>query len=428
VGVAILYVVARFAMALSTSPNTFPDTSSYTLRGSKTVRPYGLSALFDVLGQPGRIVIFQTFLGALAALTLANQLRRANSSMVPALILLLLTLTKPISQWDRIVLSEALTYAVIMLLASAAIYSTRKQHSITTVALTLAAVIATALIRETAYIVFGLTVVVLIFIAAARKRQAKFAAIAVGSVLIGVAGLFVSLRPGNVIYGPDGQSLSNFRSMNVIGQKILPDPYLRTRMEAVGLPKTEVADRVPRYAMDESYRLYAIPGMLEFANNFPVARYGLTQLSRPLPYGQWLIKFIDADVVTHTAGFEEPARSQRIVPVFVEKLVWGWTGALHFTVVVAIAIRALLFGSRKVRKDDFTTWFALVAGVGLAGAFAAVTFDAMEPDRHALPFLVVSRVACVLWISCWLRAFPVENLLAGRRDRNGSQDGGVANR
>ncbi len=419
VAVGTGYLLIRFLFAFSTKPASFGDTGSYTLAGTRTVRPYGISAIFDVAAKPAAIVFVQTLIGTVCVLWLMRELARRSG--VVAVVAGLLTLLTPFLMWDRLLLSESLSFGCIAAMAAATLRWVRLDRRVSATAILVVSCCVSALIREPVFLIFGIPLLLCVVVdclrsafasrgavstGVAARRSAGIAA-ALGLVFLTVLFSQLALRPSRVIYDPGrGVSLENFRTMNIIGQRILPDSYLRSHLEPRGLPKTAPEDQVNRFAMDSEWRLYAIPGMTEYANNFSTARYLLAELSRPTDFYRYATTSVDAFVFEQTLGYRGDPTPPKMLPSNVERLVVSWSGTVHLALV---AICLLVVWARRDRSLALGS--ALVALLSTVGAVLAATLDAMERQRHALPFLVAARYAVVM---CF--AAVVISILKGRRN------------
>jgi 4-amino-4-deoxy-L-arabinose transferase-like glycosyltransferase len=392
--IAVAYLTTRLLLALSVDPKLFPDTYSYVLAGTKTVRPYGISALFDVLSAPAKIVVVQTLLGALATIWLAAELR--NVSKLAAGLVLFLSLTKPFTLWDRTVLSETLSFGCIALLGACLLrWHHRGKRPLDALVVVLCTVV-TALVREPVFLIFGVSTLLLVAIESLRASRSKrtIGLVATSLVIIPVLAT-VALTPSTIRYDTQRKvSFDNFRTMNVIGQRILPDPYLRAKLEALGMPKTEPADHVNRFAMDADWRLYAIPGMLEFADDFPTAGYLVAEGSRPTKFFRYAKSSLDTYVIEQTKGYEDGSYSDKIIPLWIENALWNWSGSLHLVFLTIAVLWAWSVSNRGIAIAA-----AAVGVLSSVGAVFAGTLDAMERQRHALPFVLVARVAIVVCVA-----------------------------
>ena len=202
----------------------------------------------------------------------------------------------------------------------------RRGHSLRDSWIVVFVAVMAALIREPVFFVFGVPALVLvsgreILIAiwhARRWRSPSSVVVTVAATFLIPVFSFVALRPPGDVYDERlGVSFSNFRTMNVIGQRVLPDPYLRTKLEAAGMPRTGAEDHTNLFAMDRDWRLYAIPGMREFTNDFPLGTYLLAELGRPTKLLRFESSWVDAFVFTQIKVYEDGSPSDGTVRTIV---------------------------------------------------------------------------------------------------------------
>ncbi len=401
-------------MRTSAATVVFPDSGTYTWSGfATTIRPYGLSLLFDALGRQQALIVFvQTTLTAVSWLWLADESRRwmkgrAGQTVIAGGVLFL-SMTDAVVMWDRVVLSESLALATMISAVAWSLRTCRDGATARNVALGAAILVTAALIRESTYAAFVFPSVVFVLVSTIRRQSRVRRVTVLGVVAIGCLLVPMSLHPSKVVFvGKVGATLENFRTMNVIGQRILLDPYLKSTMEKAGMPLASPPVTTPLFAMDEKWRLYAIPGMRSFSDAFPTRRYLLAEASRP---GDALRTFVlpalgnDARRTLKDYGLVT-----RGVPPQINKAVWSWSGWLH----VAIYVGALVLATVRRSGARGPRTLLVLSALASLGSIAAFTLDAMERVRHAWPFIVLSRVSlCVAVL--WLGLQTLDALLARR--------------
>ncbi len=406
---AVGYVAVRVVLALRHPPLTFNDSSSYAWNGSKTVRPYGISALFDVLGTNSLRVVLQTVVGSSCwiwlfyelrfTLSAAGKRRVANACFAG---LVLATLSAPIARWDGAVLSETLALGLLAALCAAWL-RIRQRLTLLTTGIAVGVIAAAALVRETVFLALALPLAIAVaFEWTQRLRTRKppnparsiFLPLLIGTVIV-IPLTIVTLKPGNVAFF-ESATLTNFRTMNVIGQRILPDPYLRSQMQQSGLPADVAANselRKPRFSMDDDWRLFRTPELVRFANDFPTSSYLLAEMKRPRTFTRFVSAAFDRRVFDRTTQYGKNS----LVPNSVAAILWGWPAALHFGLFI-VTLTMLLLGHRRLTRAERTVALGSVTlTVGMAGAAVlAHMLDAMEQARHVLPFWVFGRLALVV--------------------------------
>jgi hypothetical protein len=427
-----LYLVTRLVLALRHPAERFGDSGGYTWNGTRTVRPYGISVLFDALGTDTRIVVVQTLLASFGWIWLFHELRNALSparrANVIATLVALVTLSGPIRRWDRLIISEALVFGILAALAAAWLSCRRRGFDARSLTLAASLIVAAALLRETVFLAMAVPLGIAITVSLARRawphatspsaRLRLVVAPAIASAVILAALGAMALKPSSVIYEEHGAALTSFRNMNVIGQRILTDDYLRRRMESAGLPDTSADPtlRSPRFAMDDDWKLFRNPRLVAYARHFPVFRYLVAQSSRPRTFAKTTGKAFDRSVYEGTKGYG--SASDELVAAKVGLFLWGWTSVVHvgffgLALAGALALRTTLTdGSRSVIFGGLS----LTVIMGAAAAFALL-LDAMEVPRHVLPFWAFGRLALVVVLA----VVVVESLRrSGRRGSPGS--------
>ncbi len=409
IGAYLGYFVVRVLLATNNPATTFPDSSSYALNGSKTVRPYGISALFSLLGTPDRRVAVQTVIASLCWMwlfyELRTSLRRTRIATVCSVGLALATLSAPISLWDGDVLSESLALGAMAALCATWLRFLRRQDTTSTL-IASATVAVSALVRETVFLVLAVPVALAIAIVWVRKQtRSGFASNklvrSVAPVVLSVAFLLplslMALRPGDVLFA-EGASLTSFRTMNVIGQRILPDPYLREEMQRAGLPEAIAANpdfHKGRFSMDDDWKLFRSPELVRFAEEFPTSSFLIAEFKRPRTFAKFASAAFDRRVWDGTAT---NYGSNRLIPNSIGLWLWGWSAWLHLGVFFALLTTLVLnrvtrflgpTGSHRGVAVSALTLAAIMAG----GAVLAHSLDAMERSRHVLPFWVFGRLA-----------------------------------
>jgi hypothetical protein len=411
-----LYLVVRLFGALSPEPAFFTDSADYRWRWAATNRPYGISLLFDLLGQGVRIVVVQTIIASVLWCWLFVELWKSLSSSPRVrfgtlAVVVTFSLSRPIVMWDRAVLSECLAFGLIAAGSAVALRARRAQDT-RSVVLMLAVLVAMAVTREVVLIAWGLPLALFVF-----ARHKTRAIIRLSLVSLGFVAALVSLWPTTARYGPENVTIANYRAMNVIGVRILPDPYLRSQMERAGLPKTDPSLH-GAFGFSNDYKLYQSPRMLDFANNFPTARYLIAELRRPGLFYRYALPALDVETIRALDQFGD--RNAAMLPMVIDRLLWNWAGKLHLSLLVASTF--LRFRLRPREAGVGTVWTSALLGgwVASAGAVTARVLDTLEQGRHAFPFLATARISLVVSLVCAVGvAFEDERVRRALRPHRG---------
>jgi hypothetical protein len=423
-----MYLIIRTLLALTSAPRLFGDSGSYTWNGwASTVRPHGVALLFDALGQrPAPIVVVQTIVTGLAWLWLSVAAKRACITAVlvardwsPAservavrwgwglvALILVLSISGPIALWDRTILSEPLAFATMLSAIAWALELQRVPASDRRILFAPIILVCSALVRESTYLAFVAPLIVSVtMIWAVTKIRGQraveggargnrmTAAKAFAIVALAVVIVPLTLRPSRLVFEQQrGATLENFRNMNVIGRRVLQDPYLQAKMSSAGMPAVDPPPSGPLFAMDEDWRLYSVPGMRDFATDFPTSRYLLAEASRPTVAVRSLIvpslsSRGPADLLNYGAADE-------LVPIWLSRVLWSWTGMQHLA-LLAIAATAW-FGLRRRGNPTGFGVLILASVVASGGAILAFTLDGMEQTRHAWPFVAMARTTLLI--------------------------------
>lgn len=397
----VLYIAIRLVVAAAATPAVFNDTGDYQWKGAGTVRPYGISLLFEALGDNIRIVIVQTILASLlwcwlfmelhAALPSTSWLRRGIVGSV-----ILLSLSRPLAMWDRAILSESLSLGLLAAGAALVLRAQRDRRP-RMIGYAVLLLLAMALTREVVLFLWGFPIITIVF--GFRRGPIGPRMVLAGIAIVAAS---VALRPTVAPYGPNGATIANYRVMNVIGVRILPDPFLRSRLAHSGLPSTD-ANLHGAFGFSNDWKLYRSPGMLAFANDFPNVRYVLAELRRPGAFYRYVAPALGSETIRALDQFGY--RGSEVIPIAVERVLWNWTPQLH------LALLLLSTGARCQRRKRtspaFTVWTVAIVGgwIGTGDAAAARMFDTLEQGRHAFPFMATSRVALVVSLLCFGATF-----------------------
>jgi hypothetical protein len=393
---ASLYVGVRLLSALAPSPAVFTDSADYRWKWSATTRPYGISLLFDALGHDSRIVVVQTVVASLLwfwlfvelwnALPATPRLRLALVALV-----VILSLSRPITMWDRAVLSESLAFGLLAAGAAAALWARRGPQG-RAIALMAAVLVAMALTREVVLLVWGLPLAMITF---APKKGHVVGRMALAAV--GLLAAVVSLWPTTAPYGPNGATIANYRAMNVIGVRILPDAYLRAQLTGAGLPEVDSA-LAGAFGFSNDWKLYKSPGMLEFSNDFPTLRYFIAELRRPGIFYRYALPALDVETIRALDQFGD--QNAGLLPMDLDRALWNWRAKLHLALLLAAT--SLRIRLRRHTMAAAAVWTSALLGSWIAAgdAVAARSLDALEQGRHAFPFLATSRIALLVSLVC----------------------------
>jgi hypothetical protein len=451
-GLAGLYIAVKVLALLANTPASFGDSGDYRWKWAATVRPYGLSLFFSVLKNDSARVVVQTIISSLLWCWLFTELSKWLVGQTRARYLVIgtavtLSLSRPILMWDRVVLSESLALGLLAAASAAALGVLRVNDNRSRLRFA-GVLLAISFVRETVLLSWGLPLAVLVTLSTFKSAKTtlrswllppsghlgfrRFERLSV--VFTGLIFLFgltaLAFNPTTAKYGPNGATIANYRTMNLIGVRILPDPYLRDKMRKAGMPDADPS-LAGAFSFSNDWNLYKSPGMLNFANDFPNAAYIVAEMSRPWPFYTYLLPALDA--VTTKSLDQYGTGGYEFVPRAVTSILWGWSGTLHLVILLTclftyVRARSLLAPHLTRRPADqcqppatdpadpgrFDRFLfenrQLIGGLlmgatlGSIGALAGRVFDTMEQARHALPFHLLARFSLLLLCALALSA------------------------
>jgi hypothetical protein len=327
------------------------------------------------------------------------------------------------------VLSEALALGLMAALCAAWL-RIRRELNFRTTAVAVGVVGIAALVRETVFLSLALPIGIAIAFEWVRKLHRSRASSLFRSTLLPVVAcvavivplLIVALKPGGAPF-ERGSTLTSFRTMNVIGQRILPDPYLRAEMRKVGMPdftETQVELHKPRYSMDDNWQLFRTPELVTFAEEFPTSRFILAEVKRPRTFTRFVSAAFDRRVFDGNKVYG----TNHVVPNQLSMVVWGWPATLHAGLFV-VALTMLFGARRRLTGSEHSVAIGAVALTAVMGgaAILAHMLDAMERPRHVLPFWVFGRLALTVGVTILVTATLREPFRKIRKQASIQMDG-----
>jgi hypothetical protein len=394
---ALVMIAIRLLLASQHAPLVLDDSAGYAWNGSHTIRPYGISALFSLCGRPEVIVVVQTLVSTGCWLWLLFSLRRALStfghvSATVVGIVALLSLSWPVVMWDRTILSESLTLGLMAATVAAGLDLRAKAWDRRTQLVFLFLLVAGALVREITLVTFMLPIAAMLVL----SHRQRFRGL-VGLAVMGGTLSSISFIPASQPYFQPNLTMTSFRNLVIINCRVLPDPYLKARLERIGMPKgSDKASQTCGTASDDA--------MTRFATDFPFGQYVVAEATRPATFVRYVAPGIDRSTLNQLGAygsFREPAPL-----VLISLAVWHWSSAIHTVFTALIGICAIVFWRKGSHPaDDLPIANALPAVfislalslLGCAGAALAVLGSSrLESGRHAAPFLIASRMSLVV--------------------------------
>jgi hypothetical protein len=415
---AATYAATRFAIALYASPRTFPTSWRFRWHGSATTEPYGVSALYSVGNTPTGRVFVQTLIGVICWVWMFREvlgaLGRGNSfSKVTVGFLAIASLSAPVVVWDRTLLPESLKLSLFASIVAAWMMMQRRRGDSVAQRAGVGVIAAAAL---TSSVVFFL-VAIPVALATAKKWPRtwgdwgpSWAKSGRGvSVLIGTLGLLsvLAIWPSTIRSGPVGSSAIADRAMNIVGERVLPDPYLRRRLQGAGLPKNlDPSLFRPRRGSADDYLLFRNTPLRSFAQSFPVISYVGAIVARPGGLMRTSIGALEGSVLTRSA--DVGIDGDELVARGVSNNVWGWSAPVHLGLLfVAIVSTVSLRASNRRGPKLFVKGTISASVLATFGAGILVWTNGADINRELLTFLVVSRLSLIVGLATlvmiWVR-------------------------
>lgn len=359
-------------------------------------------------GRPGTVFMYlQVVLAAAGWALLAGEVAQFQPSQVrrwaAAGLVLALSLTTPITLWDRLVLTESITLALMAIVIALVLRHLRTGRSRPLV-LVVPVAVAWAAGRDTVAVVLLVGAALAVGAWVRSDRRSKVVP-AVSAVLVVVAGL-------SVLTAAAGHR-DRLPLANVFSVRVFPYPERIDWFEQHGMPE---ADRF------RSARVSLVEDPAVDPPVVLIARY-----SPDDPWWQWLERDGRATfvrfVLSHptyllTEPLEVPHRSShssgghtganfaapdlRTVPLLTS-LLWWPTGEV---IVILLAAAATWAVAGRPRNPLFPV-AALVAVCGAAYGFVAWHGDGMEAARHVFVGSAALRVALVLAVAGVAATWPV---------------------
>ncbi len=207
-------------------------------------------------------------------------------------------------------------------------------------------------------------------------------------VLVGILGLLSALAiwPSTIRSGPVGSSAIENRAMNIVGERILPDPFLRRRMQSAGLPKNLDPSLLrPRRGSADDYMLFRAAPLRSFAQSFPIVPYVGAIVSRPGELVRTSIGSLTGSLLTQSA--DVGIDGDELVARGISNNVWGWSAPVHLGLLfVAIVSSASLQASNRRGPKRFVQGATSMAALATLGAGILVWTNGSEIERELAMF------------------------------------------
>ena len=406
------YAFVRLSLALYAEPRTFPTSWRFRWHATNTTEPFGVAALYSLAKTPTGAVVVQTCLAVGCWVWMLRELLRAfarHSVVGKGLVgfLSVASLSAPIVVWDRSLLPESLKLSVVAALAAAWMMVQRRRGDRFAKQCAFAVLVSAALVSSVVFIFLAVPVAV-----ATTYRVWRFRGLAVLSVAVVVlAGL--AFWPSTIQSGPVQSTAFSQRTMNVVGERVLPDPYLRRRLLGAELAKTlDPSLFRSRSGVADDYVLFRTPEIRRFARSLSTVSYMRAVMARPSEFAQ-----VSLDAVAGTLATDSPdigVEGDEVISRSVSNVLWGWSAPFNIALLTLalVAVGVLPATSRGQRPPHrFLRGAISMAILATVGASVVVWTNGSDVKRELLVFLVAGRLS---WVVCaitvttiWVRRFVV---------------------
>ena len=439
---AIAYLTLSWAGAPHLIDN-YPDSHTYLHVSffGHAERLWTIPVVYFVGGTTAIRVTLQTLIGVACWITLSVQLRRVVHNrvirFVSQTLVLSISLTAPILQWNRIVLSESIAISLTVLLLAASLALARRMDSRSMAAFLIAAVLWTFTRQVHAFITVALAAP-FAFVAWHRPEARRLAVVGLAGVaFIGIWGTATALQTSSA--SPAGIATTNPTEVQVAGIiqfRAITDPREMTFLWNHGLPHTSALRSPPPFTTlgqpvnvtqfadpYAEYRLADDPAFKRWADRNGEAvflKYLITHpwstISQPLIHAPQLMT-MNPDYIASPA-----------LPPWASTLVYGnlksistpnapWgpprsSDPIYLEVIVAFGA-FLFFLAALRRRLTRAMWVAAAALVVVAvWALAIWNFAATELPREFIAPAVLVHLAVIVLI-----ASSLDSLVGGGNQR-----------
>jgi hypothetical protein len=435
------FAVAYLTLSWAANPHvidSYPDSHTYLPVSflGHAERLWTIPVVYLVGGNSAGRVALQSLIGAACWIALAVQLGRVLHTRIIRLaaqvVVLLMSLTAPILQWNRMVLSESIAISLTVLLLAASLALARRMDMRAVVAFLLATVVWTFTRQVQAFIVAAL-VVPFIFLAWRRPDARRVALIGgAGVVLIGIWGTATALQTSSV--SPTGIAATNPSEVQLAGIiqfRAISNPGEMSYLRNHGLPTTVIKIPPPFTVVGQSvnvtqfadpyaeYRLADDPNFKRWADRNGQAiilkylvTHPWTTVSQPIIHAPQLMT-MNPDYIRTPAlpSWASTLVYGNLSSVAAPNAPWGAPRSSDpIYLVVLVAAGASLFVLAALRQRlTAVIWLAGVAIVFVAvWALAVWSFAATELPREFIAPAVLVHVATLTLIASGLDSLFAE--------------------
>ena len=415
IGIFLAFIIAKINVFALHSMRVWADTQSYL---SIAQAPW-LSEQFWGAGRPLSVPMFYKLLGldlqaiiqfqlgfaicawGILGFTVIRYLHQGWLKLISLGIILALGLSRDISQWDTVVLTESISSSLFVLAVSAwywAIESWNSKGQSTFRRTALAVILVFAMLvwsfaRDTNMyfsLTIGIIMVAGIIFPKIRHHPSKWQYVFVSISLITI---FI-LQNQTADIG----TRSRFPLLNLIGQRILPKPDRVAFFAEHGMPANQVVPRlVNKWGGDFTGAGKEIEQFFLWVNSVGKATYIEYLITHPFevssePLENWSILLSPSSYIYH---YGDPEKKGQLFPIWFLGLTEIVFPHPLSVVVFAIGTIVLVATILAVLRRAQIEWLVPVMLLLLVYPMMFVVWhgDAMEVERHAFPVYLQLRLA-----------------------------------
>ncbi|HEY3261797.1 MAG TPA: hypothetical protein VGJ95_16285 [Pseudonocardiaceae bacterium] len=396
---------------------TFHDVLSLT---GNAPRPWGTPLFYFLFPDDGARAFGQCVVGtvawALLTVVLYAYLRNPVARHVAAASVLVVGLTKPVTDWDLYIGSESLSISLAVASVALFIWYGAGGRRAVLIALTATAFWWT-FIRPELRVLVGFLIVGLVLLALFERSRRK-AALVAATVLVGAAGWLTANFPASErafsAYTSHGLNLTESTFIYRLRFQVMPKPdVLRIYRRDLGMPACPAAERVAHYGawrISEFVKAYqSCPELAAWGHkNAGSSGFRFAEAATHL-YLHETLKVLPA-TLSGDAG-----HGVSVLPKAVERTVWPSTGmvlnALTGAYLVALLLAAVSGAFRRRKTLVYTSLGTMAAA--LVSTFLGLMYAAGQYARFGIQETVLIHIAILLM------AVGAIDALAGRvRDQS----------
>ncbi len=405
---AMAYAFIRMSLAMYAEPRTFPTSWRFRWHGLQTTEPYGVSALYSLARTPTGAVFVQTSIAIGCWVWMLRELLRAlgKTTLLGRVLvgfLAFVSLSAPIVVWDRSLLPESLKLSIVSAIAAAWMMIQRRRGDRVSQSCAIAVLVSAALVSGVLFVFLAVPVA----LAATYRiwRARGLAVVGAGIVLLPA----LAFWPSTIRSGPVGSTAFSERRMNVVGERVLPDPFLRRRLLGKGPAKAlDPALLRARSGVADDYLLFRTPETRRFGQSLSSVAYVRAVAARPGELVRVSMDALSGSLITDSSDIG--VDGDELVPRSVSDVLWGWSAPFNLAVLALalVAVAALPTAPAGRRPPQrFLRGAISMALVPSVGATVVVWTNGSDVKRELLVFLVASRLSLIVCVASlipiWVR-------------------------